>query len=229
MTQNWTPFQPQGWGGTLAGAAVVFFAYIGFDAVSTVAEETKNPSRDLPIGIIASLVVCTVIYVVVAAVFTGLIPYEELKTRLATETAEPLTMGWITSPRRRVGDHHRRLRIGGCAHGRPAGVPTRPAANLHVHGPRRAFAEGVHPRSSAVPHSARDDDSDGHRGGVARGVANINATVDLTNIGTLFAFVLVCIGIPVLRLKDPQRAIGPSACRWDRFSCPYSVPRLAWG
>ena len=92
MATNWHPFQPTGWGGTLAGAAVVFFAYIGFDAVSTVAEETKNPARDLPIGIIASLVICTIFYVVVAAVFTGLIPYQELVRRLSTEQAEPLTM-----------------------------------------------------------------------------------------------------------------------------------------
>src|SRR4026207_2381504 len=92
MATNWTPFQPQGWFGTLTGAAVVFFAYIGFDAVSTVAEETKNPSRDLPIGIIASLIICTIFYVVVAAVFTGMIPYQELVTRLSTEQAEPLTM-----------------------------------------------------------------------------------------------------------------------------------------
>src|SRR4030095_15999467 len=61
MVKNWQPFQPQGWTGTLTGAAVVFFAYIGFDAVSTVAEETKNPARDLPIGIIASLIICTVL------------------------------------------------------------------------------------------------------------------------------------------------------------------------
>src|SRR5581483_5468792 len=67
MAANWVPFQPNGWGGTMAGAAIVFFAYIGFDAVSTVAEETRNPARDLPIGIIASLVICTVFYVVVAA------------------------------------------------------------------------------------------------------------------------------------------------------------------
>src|SRR5438552_3078971 len=72
MAKNWVPFQPTGWGGTLAGAAVVFFAYIGFDAVSTVAEETRNPARDLPIGIIASLIICTIFYVTVAAVFTGL-------------------------------------------------------------------------------------------------------------------------------------------------------------
>src|SRR5205807_8772944 len=92
MMKNWKPFQPTGWGGTLAGAAVVFFAYIGFDAVSTVAEATKNPARDLPIGIIASLIICTISYVVVAAVFTGAMPYGELVKRLATEQAEPLTM-----------------------------------------------------------------------------------------------------------------------------------------
>ena len=66
MAENWRPFRPQGWMGTFTGAAVVFFAYIGFDAVSTVAEETKNPARDLPIGIIASLLICTFFYVIVA-------------------------------------------------------------------------------------------------------------------------------------------------------------------
>ena len=77
----------------LAGAAVVFFAYIGFDAVSTVAEETKNPARDLPIGIIASLIICTVFYVVVAAVFTGTDALQRTRCgRLSTEQAEPLTM-----------------------------------------------------------------------------------------------------------------------------------------
>src|SRR5207237_605758 len=92
MTSNWVPFQPNGWRGTFTGAALVFFAYIGFDAVSTVAEETRNPSRDLPIGIIASLVISTVIYILVAVVFIGIIPFSVLKQKLATEQAEPLTM-----------------------------------------------------------------------------------------------------------------------------------------
>src|SRR5439155_4121737 len=86
------PFMPNGWSGVQAGAAIVFFAYIGFDAVSTVAEETRNPSRDLPIGIIGSLIICTLIYIIVAVVFTGIIPYDVLKQKLATEQAEPLTM-----------------------------------------------------------------------------------------------------------------------------------------
>jgi APA family basic amino acid/polyamine antiporter len=71
---NWTPFAPNGWSGIQSGAAIVFFAYIGFDAVSTVAEEVRNPSRDLPIGIIGSLIICTVIYIIVAAVFTASSP-----------------------------------------------------------------------------------------------------------------------------------------------------------
>ena len=78
--ENWTPFAPYGWSGIMAAAAVVFFAYIGFDAVSTTAEEAKNPQRDLPIGIIASLVVCTVLYLAVAAVLTGIVPVVQYRT-----------------------------------------------------------------------------------------------------------------------------------------------------
>src|SRR5664279_1803088 len=89
---NWTPFAPNGWAGIQAGAAIVFFAYISFDAVSTVAEEVKNPKRDLPIGIIGSLIICTIFYIIVAAVFTGIIPYKALVKTLATSQAEPLTL-----------------------------------------------------------------------------------------------------------------------------------------
>src|SRR6185295_15409111 len=89
---NFHPFLPNGWAGVRAGAAIVFFAYIGFDAVSTVAEETRNPNRNLPIGIIGSLVISTLIYILVAAVFTGIIPFDVLRQKLATEQAEPLTM-----------------------------------------------------------------------------------------------------------------------------------------
>src|SRR4029077_9839849 len=89
---NFRPFAPNGWAGVQAGAAIVFFAYIGFDAVSTVPKQPRNPERYLPIGIIGSLIICTIIYIVVAAVFTGIIPYNVLVTKLATEQAEPLTM-----------------------------------------------------------------------------------------------------------------------------------------
>jgi len=75
---NWTPFLPFGWTGVVTGAAIVFFAYIGFDAVSTAAEEVRNPGRDLPIGIIGSLIICTILYILVALVLTGIVPYSQL-------------------------------------------------------------------------------------------------------------------------------------------------------
>src|SRR5215212_5890514 len=89
---NWHPFAPNGFHGILTGASIVFFAYIGFDAVSTTAEEARNPKRDMPIGIIGSLIVCTIIYAIVAAVFTGMISFPALTGALATEQAEPLTL-----------------------------------------------------------------------------------------------------------------------------------------
>ena len=86
---NWVPFAPGGWKGIQVGAALVFFAYIGFDAVSTVAEETRNPKRDMPIGIIGSLAICTVVYILVTVALTGMIPFLELKSKIA----EPLVAG----------------------------------------------------------------------------------------------------------------------------------------
>ena len=136
MAANWRPFQPQGWGGTFAGAALVFFAYIGFDAVSTVAEETKNPARDLPIGIIGSLIVCTIFYIVVAAVFTGLIPFPELQKVSSSGQAEALTMAldYVAPPGNDLAANDRRFRFGGGSYGRVAGVPVGPTAYLHVDG-----------------------------------------------------------------------------------------------
>ena len=91
-TDNWHPFAPNGFSGIGAGAAIIFFAYIGFDAVSTCAEECKNPGRDMPIGIIGSLIACTIIYVIVAAVFSGLVPYTRLVQFDEGERAEALAM-----------------------------------------------------------------------------------------------------------------------------------------
>jgi len=84
---NWSDFTPFGWSGVLAGAAIVFFAYIGFDAVSTMAEEVKDPQRDLPIGIIVSLLICTLLYIAVAAVLTGIVPYTTLNTPAPVSSA----------------------------------------------------------------------------------------------------------------------------------------------
>ena len=206
MTSNWVPFQPNGWGGTLAGAAVVFFAYIGFDAVSTVAEETKNPSRDLPIGIIASLIICTVFYVVVAAVFTGLIPYSELVQRLSTEQAEPLTMALNhVAP-------NARWASGIVAFGSVV-AHTAVLLVFQLGQPRIFFSmardgllppvfASVHPKFK-TPHVTTI--LTGIIVGGFAAVMSIDEMVDLTNIGTLFAFVLVCIGITILRYKDPTR------------------------
>src|SRR5437762_8975421 len=86
---HWRPFAPNGFSGVAAGAAIVFFAYIGFDAVSTTAEEARTPKRDMPIGIIGSLIICTVIYILIAAVFTGMIPDAALRHAAATDAAVP--------------------------------------------------------------------------------------------------------------------------------------------
>lgn len=217
MVSNWQPFQPTGWGGTLAGAAVVFFAYIGFDAVSTVAEETKNPSRDLPIGIIASLVICTVFYVLVAAVFTGMMPYGELVRRLATEQAEPLTMAlnhvapdanWASAivAFGSVVAHTAVLLVFQLGQPRIFFSMARDGMLPPV------FAK-VHPRFK-TPHVTTI--LTGVVVGSIAAVMSIDEMVDLTNIGTLFAFVLVCIGITILRYKDPARPR------------PFKVPLGAW-
>lgn len=207
MAVNWKPFQPNGWGGTLAGAAVVFFAYIGFDAVSTVAEETKNPARDLPIGIIASLVICTVFYVVVAAVFTGLIPYSELVRRLSTEQAEPLTMALNhVAP-------NANWASGIVAFGSVV-AHTAVLLVFQLGQPRIFFSMArdgllppvfarVHPKFK-TPHVTTI--LTGVVVGAFAAVMSIDEMVDLTNIGTLFAFVLVCVGITILRYKEPNRA-----------------------
>ena len=217
MAKNWHPFQPMGWGGTLAGAAVVFFAYIGFDAVSTVAEETKNPSRDLPIGIIASLIICTVFYVVVAAVFTGLIPYNELVRRLATEQAEPLTMalGHVAPDARWASAI---VSFGSViAH-------TAVLLVFQLGQPRIFFSiarDGLLPPVFAKVHPKYKTPHvttilTGVVVGLFAAVMSIDEMVDLTNIGTLFAFVLVCVGITILRYKDPAR------------HRPFKVPFGAW-
>jgi APA family basic amino acid/polyamine antiporter len=203
---NWQPFQPNGWAGTLAGSAVVFFAYIGFDAVSTVAEETRRPSRDLPIGILVSLVVCTLLYMVVAAAFVSVLPYSDLTRRLATEQAEPLTIA--------------------LAHVAPAASWARAFVALgsiiahtavllvfQLGQPRIFFSiarDGLLPKSFAAIHPRfRTPHVTTILTGVLVGgcaaVTSIDEMVDLTNIGTLFAFVLVCVGIPILRRTQPAR------------------------
>lgn len=202
--QNWIPFAPNGFSGIKAGAAIVFFAYIGFDAVSTAAEETRNPKRDLPIGIIGSLIICTIIYMVVAAVFTGLIPFGTLKEYLAHEKAEPLTMAM----------QHINLNWA-------AGIIAFGSVAAHIAvllvlllGQARIFfsmsRDGLLPRVFSRVHPKFKTPYvttivAGSIVALFAAFTNIEEMVDLTNIGTLFAFTLVCFGVIILRVKEPHR------------------------
>jgi len=228
---NYTPFAPNGFTGIHQGAAIVFFAYIGFDAISTAAEETKNPQRNLPIGILGGLAICTVIYIIIGAVLTGMVPYTDLG-----KAADPLAyalnatgMQWIAKIV-------------------ALGAVFSMAAVLLVfqYGqPRIFFAmarDGLLPQWAArvdpktrVPYMTT----------LVTGlfvaawslIGDAGETYDLTNIGTLFAFVLVCLGVIVLRHTDPSRPrpfrvkfvylvglLGAALC----IFVMKGLPRIAW-
>jgi basic amino acid/polyamine antiporter, APA family len=215
-TKNWHPFAPNGFRGVFTGASIVFFAYIGFDAVSTTAEEARNPKRDMPIGIIGSLIICTIIYAVIAAIFTGLIPYGALVKTLSSEQAEPLTlaMKYVTMPGWMV----KVVAFGSViAH-------TAVLLVFQMGQPRIFFAmsrDGLLPKFFAKVHPKFKTP---HVGTIITGVfvgvaalfSSLDEMVDLTNIGTLFAFFLVSIGIIILRVKEPNRERG------------FRVPGPAW-
>ena len=202
---HWTPFAPNGFSGVAAGAAIVFFAYIGFDAVSTTAEEARNPKRDMPIGIIGSLILCTIVYVVIAAVFTGMIPYDALKKTLATEQAEPLTlaMKFVSMPNWMVGV----VAFGSVV------AHTAVLLVFQLGQPRIFFAmarDGLLPKTFAKVHPKfRTPHVTTIVTGVFVGVTamftSLDDMVNLTNIGTLFAFILICLGIIILRYREPDR------------------------
>lgn len=195
---NYTPFAPNGWRGIHQGAAIVFFAYIGFDAISTAAEETRDPQRNLPRGILGGLAICTLIYVIVGAVATGIVPYTELASADPLARALALaglpTASWIVA----------------------AGAVVSMTAVLLVfqYGQTRIFfgmakdglfpkwATTLHPRTR-VPHVSTI--LIGLFVGLASLVAEENIIYDLVNVGTLAAFFLVCIGVMVLRRRDPDR------------------------
>jgi APA family basic amino acid/polyamine antiporter len=228
--ENYHPFAPNGFRGIHQGAAIVFFAYIGFDAISTAAEETMNPQRNLPIGILGGLAICTVIYMIVGAVLTGMVPYKELAVAdplaRALELAGFRTVGWFVA-------------LG-------AAVSMSAVLLVFQYGqPRIFFAMGrdgllpqwaahVHPRTK-IPHVTT----------IITGVfvalwalvGDAAETYDLTNIGTLFAFMLVSIGVLVLRYKEPNRPrpfrvplVWP-VCMLSAAGCVfimYGLPGTAW-
>jgi basic amino acid/polyamine antiporter, APA family len=195
---NFTPFFPGGWAGVQAGAALIFFSYIGFDAVSTAAEETRDPKRDIPIGIIGSLLICTVIYVAVAAVLIGIIPYTELG--IADPLAKALSF---------IGED----RAAGVVSFGAIVSMTAVLLVFQLGQPRIFFSmsrDGLLPPLFAAVHPRYRTP---HVTTIWTGVfvaffaafASIDEIIELTNIGTLFAFVLVCLGTIVLRHTDPQR------------------------
>ena len=227
---HWTPFAPNGFRGISSAAAIIFFAYIGFDAVSTAAEEARDPQRDMPIAMIASLVICTLIYIAVALVLTGLVPWTELATAEPLATAfSSLGMNWAAG-----------IIAAGAVFATTSvlivfqlGQP-RIFFSMARDGLLPGWAARVHPRYQ-TPHVTTI--LTGVFVALFAATANINEVVELTNIGTLFAFVLVSVGIIVLRRTDPLRhrpfrtPFVPWVPLLSVFTCGYlmlQLPRVTW-
>jgi APA family basic amino acid/polyamine antiporter len=196
-------FAPNGWKGISSAAAIIFFAYIGFDAVSTAAEEARNPKKDMPFGIIVSLILCTILYILVALVMTGMTPWNQL------DTPEPMLtalQGASGSPRLLAAA--RVIIAAGAVIAMTSvllvfqlGQP-RIFFSMARDGLLPPWAAKVHPRfrTPYIPTILT-----GVFVAVFAAFANIDEAVELTNIGTLFAFVLVAAGVLVLRVKEPAR------------------------
>jgi APA family basic amino acid/polyamine antiporter len=196
---HWHPFFPGGFPGVWRGASLIFFAYIGFDAISTAAEECKDPGRDMPRGIIWSLIICTILYVAAGLILTGMVPYRDL-----VGVADPLSMALTYV--------HQGWAAGILAFGAVVAM-TAVLLVFQLGQPRILMAmsrDGLLPKWFATIHPVYRTP---HVTTILTGVfvaffsaiANIDVIIELTNIGTLFAFVLVCIGILILRHREPNR------------------------
>jgi APA family basic amino acid/polyamine antiporter len=235
VTEGGSGFAPNGFKGISAAAAIIFFSYIGFDAVSTASEESVNPARDMPFGIIASLIICTVLYVILSVVMTGMAPWTQLGT------AEPMitALQFSGGPEKLVTISRFVIALG-------AVIAMGSVLLVFQMGQPRIFfsmaRDGLLPPFIAKVHPKFQTPWVGtiitgvFVGGFAA-VANIAEVVDLTNIGTLFAFVLVSLGVIILRVKEPDR---PRPFRvwgapWTPIisivSCGYlmfQLPRVTW-
>lgn len=204
--EHWHPFMPNGWNGVLTGASLVFFAYIGFDALSTAAEEARNPQRDLPAGMIASLAICTLLYIGVAAVLTGIVPYRELGTAEPLSTALRLiNLNWASG----ILSFGAVIAMTAVLLVFQMGQP-RIFFSMSRDGLLPARFSRVHPRFR-TPHVTTILTGIGVAAFAA--FVDINAAIEFTNIGTLFAFILVSAGVIVLRRTDPNRK-RPFRCPW---------------
>ena len=196
---NWTPFAPNGWQGVLTGGALVFFSYVGFDAVSTAAEETRNPRRDLPLGILFSLGVCATLYVAVSLVLTGV---QDYKVFLGDAAPVATALRNIGRP-----EIQRVVTLGATA-GMISVILVFQLGQARIwyamarDGLLPRFFSKVHPRFR-TPHVATF--IAGVATAIPAGIIDIGTAADLTNIGTLFAFVIVSMSVIVLRRTQPSR------------------------
>lgn len=225
---NWKPFMPFGFGGVVTAAAVVFLAYVGFDAVSTAAEEAVNPQRDMPIGILGSLAVATVLYMVVAAIMTGVVPYREFEG-----VSEPIAkvLNVLNMP----------IASTLVSLGAIAGMTSvilvlllgqpRILFSMSRDGLLPAWLAKIHPRHK-TPHISTI--LTGGAVAIAAGMTPIEVVAHLCSIGTLFAFVIVCAGVIVLRYARPdiQRAFKVPLFPWlpaaGAILCGYLMVNLPW-
>jgi len=237
---NWTNpatggFAPNGFAGISAGAAIIFFAYIGFDAVSTAAEETRNPAKDMPFGIVMSLVICTILYVALSAVMTGIAPWQQLGTPEPMITALQFANGppALLNASRFIIALGAVVAMGSVLLVFQLGQP-RIFFSMSRDGLLPGFFSRLHPRFRTP-----------YVGTIITGTfvatfaafANIAEVVDLTNIGTLFAFVLVSAGVIFLRRTDPDRPrpFRAPGVPWTPLisiiACLYlmlQLPRITW-
>jgi len=194
-SDRWTPFMPNGYSGLLTGGSIIFFTYIGFDSVSTAAEEAKNPQRDIPIGIIGTLVVCTILYIAVVVVLTGMETWNQLDPAApVVEVLKKYNLGWV-----RAGV------LFGAIMGMVSSLLVFQIGQARVWFAMsrdgllpRAFSR-VHPKFR-TPHIATW--VAGFVVGIPAGMIDIGTLANLSNIGTLFAFTLVAVGVLVLRSRE---------------------------
>lgn len=197
-SSNWDPFMPYGWDGVFSGAAIVFFAYIGFDAVSTAAEEVKNPQKDLPRGIIGSLIVCTVLYIVVSAILTGMVPYLEFK-----DNAAPVAYALA-----KVGINWGSALV---SVGAICGITS--VLLVMMYGSTRLFyalsRDGLLPKIFSQVSESRGVPKKSIvlvfvATALVAGFLPIGRVAELTNMGTLAAFVIVSLSVIILRKSRPD-------------------------